>query len=423
MDSFIQVGWRCGAALVCLLWASTVSASEPLNSEALIDEVLQRHPGAQALQQTLRAAQARVGAAGSLPDPQLNWTLAPNTIADDELGTRQNWQLAQTLPWPGKLALQRDVAMSASQIQAMDLASLRLHIVEQVRRHYGQWYLVHQALAINTDEQALLAELATVATQHYASGRGSQQAVLQAQLRGANLRRENLALQQRKRSLLAAINALRDRPLDTPLAAPAAWSGGTQLPPLPDLLARAQDMQPALLGLKARRLMSEQRASLVERDVLPDVRVSLGHVGTMDPAEKRLQAGISLNLPLNFSRRRHDIEAARAEAQSAIWAQRDLAGQTAAAVASAHAQVVQARATLNLYEAELLPLARQNLAAARADWRSGAGDFQAVIDAEQQLLDTRLGAERTRVDEWTARAALARQVADPSLKLFAQVQP
>ena len=423
MNLYIQTSWRCAAVLACLLWASTVSASQHLNSENLIAEVLQRHPGAQALQQAVRAAEARVGAAGRWPDPQLNWMLAPNTIGDDELGTRQVWQLAQTVPWPGKLGLQRDVARSASQIQGMDLASLRLRIAEQVRLHYGQWYLIHQSLAINADEQVLLTELASVATQHYASGRGTQQAVLQAQLRGANLRRESLQLQQRKRSLLALINALREREVDAALAPPQPWSAGPPLPPLQVLIARAQAMQPALQTLQTQQQMLQQRASLVERDSWPDVRVSLGHVGTMDPVEKRLQAGISLNLPLNFARRRHELEAARAEAQKAGWAQRDLAGQTAAAVASAHARVMQARETLALYDAELLPLARQSLAAARADWRSGAGDFQAVIEAEQQLLDTRLGAERTRVEEWNARAALARQVADPNVNIFVEGQP
>lgn len=426
-----SVEWRAGSArfgrggalLMALLFSAGVQASASINAAELVREVLQRHAGQQALSAAVDAAESRIMPAGALPDPMLSWSVAPNTIGDARFGTRQTWQFSQALPWPGKLGLAREAAAAAHQMQAHDLASLQLQIAEHTRQYFGQWYWVDQALAINAANQALLGELSAVATQRYASGQGTQQAVLQAELRQASLQRENLQLEQRKHSLQAAINALRDRPFDAPLAAPQPWSGPPPLPPLDVLVASAQRHQPALKALDAREQQSRQQLALAQRDSLPDLRLNLAHVGTMDPAEKRLQAGISLNLPLNFARRRHQVDAAEAQIQQARWAQRDVAAQLAAAVAQAYSQVQQSRQTIALYQSDLLPLAEQNLSAARADWRSGAGDFQAVIDAEQQLLATRLGIQRARVDEWSARATLARQVADPDLNLFEETQP
>ncbi len=421
-DSFLR--FATVAVLVTAALAPTSALPETgLHAEDLVREVLERHPGPQALAQALDAAQARIGPAGALPDPMLSWAIAPDTIGDERLGTRQIWQLNQAIPWPGKLGLKREAAEAASNAQAQDLATLRLQVTEQARRTFGQWYFVHQALAINADNQALLRDLGEVATQLYASGRGTQQAVLQAGLREASLRRDALELTQRQQAIAATINALRDAPVQTPVGEPLVWAETPAPPPLEKLVTIAHAQQPALQALGAREQMYERRASLARREYFPDLRLNLSHLGTLDPPEKRLQAGISLNLPLNVGRRRQELEAAQADVQRTQWAQRDLAGQIAAAVATAHAQAEQSRQTLALYRSELLPLAEQNFVAAQADWRSGAGDFQAVVDAQQQLLMTRLGAERARVDEWTARAALARQVADPNLNLFEETGP
>ncbi len=420
-------GLRRFTAVTVVAWVSLISfdvgAKTELRADHFVNEVLERHPGPQALAQALKAAQARIGPAGALPDPMLGWAIAPDTVGDEQIGTRQIWQLNQAIPWPGKLGLKRAAAAAASDAQAEDLAALRLQITEKARRAYGQWYFVHQALHINADNQALLRDLEAVANQLYASGRGTQQAVLQAGLREASLKREALELGQQQLTIAATINALRDRPVQTPVGEPVLWPEPPALPTVDVLVDAAWKLQPGLLALGAREQMYERRVRLAKREYFPDLRLNLSQLGTLDPPEKRLQAGISLNVPLNFSRRRQEVDAAQAEVLRSQWAQRDLAAQIAAAVASAYAQAVQSRQTLLLYRRELLPLAEQNLVAAQADWRSGAGDFQAVVDAEQQLLNTRLGAERARVDEWVARAALDRQVADPNLNLFEETRP
>ncbi|MGI8738418.1 MAG: TolC family protein [Gammaproteobacteria bacterium] len=61
-----------------------------------------------------------------------------------------------------------------------------------------------------------------------------------------------------------------------------------------------------------------------------------------------------------------------------------------------------------LYRDRLLPLVRDNLNAAQADYRAGTGTFRAVITAENQKLMTELRLARVRADYVRRTALLAR---------------
>lgn len=414
----------CTSLLFFLVFPGSALATQPrVSAQALVTEVLQRNSQAQALAAALSASRLRIDPAGAWPDPMLSWAVAPDTLGDEVLGTRQNWALNQPLPWPGKRGLRRRAALAGSEGMRHDLDGLRLQVSLQARQLYARWYYLHRALAINADNQRLLADLAAVARQIYATGQGSQQAVLQAELRRASLRQSALSLEQQKTVIREAINHLRDRPVGTTLAEPDELGRIAHVPPLDDVLDAAIKAQPQLLALKAREQGLEYKADLARREFYPDLRLQISHLGTMDPPEKRLQAGLALQLPLNFSRRRDELQAAQADLRELQWQYRDRLAELSAELAASHSALTQALQTLELFETELLPLAEQNLVAAQADWRSGEGSFQIVVDAEQQLLDMRLGAERTRVDEWNARAALARLAADPKLNLFEENQP
>jgi len=58
----------------------------------------------------------------------------------------------------------------------------------------------------------------------------------------------------------------------------------------------------------------------------------------------------------------------------------------------------------------LLPLAEETLAAAQADYESSRGDFLSLINAEKQLITTRLNNERTLSDYHRRLAKLEQTV-------------
>jgi outer membrane protein TolC len=70
---------------------------------------------------------------------------------------------------------------------------------------------------------------------------------------------------------------------------------------------------------------------------------------------------------------------------------------------------------IGIFRTRLLPLAEDNLAAARADYRAGAGSFLNVIDAEREQLRTEDDLARARADYLRRLAELERWVGVPLL--------
>ena len=64
----------------------------------------------------------------------------------------------------------------------------------------------------------------------------------------------------------------------------------------------------------------------------------------------------------------------------------------------AYEQVIENQHVLTLFRKRLLPLAKENLAAAQSDYESGNGDFLNLISTDKNLTQTQLQMERARAD-------------------------
>jgi outer membrane protein TolC len=72
------------------------------------------------------------------------------------------------------------------------------------------------------------------------------------------------------------------------------------------------------------------------------------------------------------------------------------------------AEVLDSIDVINFYSNRLVPLADENLAAAEADYRAGAGDFLTVITAEERKLTTELRLQRAYANYLRRLAELER---------------
>lgn len=115
---------------------------------------------------------------------------------------------------------------------------------------------------------------------------------------------------------------------------------------------------------------------------------------------------MALNIPFGQAKRDAALEAARAE-QARTAAQRDdRQNNLLAELHDTHARTQASQDTAALYTQRLLPLAEQALEAALADFAAGSGTARSVIDAEDDLLQTRLGALDARTEAYRGRARL-----------------
>lgn len=377
--------------------------AQTLTADELAARVLEANPRLAAASATAQAAAFRIDPAGALDDPMLGYAMAPATF-DSQRGLQQKIDLSQKFPWPGTLDAREAAARQEADAAGLGVDALRLSMAAQARAAWAEWWFIDRALAIHHGNRVLLDELIAVAQTRYAAGRALRQDVLHAQVERTQLENHLLLLKQVQTSVRARINALLNRAPDEPLPQAAPIPEPAPPPSLAALTEQALARHPELARLDARIAAGQSRVTLAEKAFYPDLQLGVGYNGIWDATDKRTTVGIAVNLPLARGKRRAELDRAQARVQSVEWSRVDRRAVLLADLARAHAQVVEAQASVTLHQRELLPLADDYLQAALADYQSGSGAFLNVVTAEQRLLDTELAEARARAD-YTRRLA------------------
>lgn len=409
-----------GAAMAIFLgsaWAedpSRIHASsetELITADGLAAWVIKVNPGLAGLGAAAEAAAFRIDPAGSLDDPMLSYGAAPLTAGTDG-GLDQNVDFSQKVPWPGTLAAREAAARYEAVAADRDVDALRLQVIAQAKAAYAEWYFVHAALEIHHATKALLEDLIATAETRYAAGQALKQDVLQAEIESRDLDNRLLRLLRLKATVQARINALLNRASDAPLPLTDAMRGYSALPSLETLQGLALAQHPELARLDARISAGASRITLAEKAFYPDFQVGVGYNGMWDDPDQRPMLGVSINIPLDRSKRRSDLGRAKADKRHAEWALVERRADLLADLAQAWAEVSEAQDAIANYQDELVPLAAEYLEAALADYQSGSGAFLNVITAEQRKLSTELAAARVRADYVRRLAELERWAGD-----------
>ncbi len=401
----------CGLSSAAYAQSSTLPAR--LSSDDLIEIVLSENPGLMGIEERANAAMARVEIAGVLDDPTLSYSLAPGTVSNSEVPTGHKVDLSQSLPWPGKRAAQKDAARARANIAQATTELHRLTVIAATKSAFAEWYFIHEALRINKDNQLLLDDLVVSAASQYAAGNGSQQDVLHAELERVQVENRYHVVRQRYAVIQANLNALMNRQPSASLPPPSPLDAKQTLPPAPKLIALASTQHPELRKLEF--VVAEKEADLLwaKKETYPDFRVSAGYNSLWQLQEKRWTLGVSINIPLDQSRRRAEARAAASERRSARWEVTDRRGELLSALVGAYAEVEHAYRSITLYQDQLLPLSRDRLVAAIDEFEAGSGDFLHVIDAERDKLRIESALFRALADLHRKRAELELRVGGP----------
>lgn len=404
-----NVALFASALLTSTSWAQDAPhtwTEDTFTAEQLVAWVWERNPSMAELTAAAEVAVHRVDPAGSLDDPTLNYAFAPRTFGREGQGLNQKVEFSQSLPWPGTLKARRLVAEYDVAAARQDISALRLRLAAQAKAAYAEWYFIGRAVAIHHDTHGLLEELRSVAETRYAAGEALQQDVLQVEMELAKLDRHLLQLKRIESSVQAQVNALLNRDPATPLPVPVGVRIQPSMPALADLERQALRAHPDLRRLDAKIAGHGASVTLAEKAFYPDFRLTAGYNSLWDEADKRPVVGVSINIPLDRSKRRAVLSSARATVRR-VKAQRDAQrAQLLGDLTRAYAEVVESIKTVALFEASLLPLANEYFDAALIDYQSGAGSFLSVITAEQQKLATEEGLERSRADAVRRQAEL-----------------
>ena len=390
------------------------------NLDSLVARALSANPSLRAASSRVDAARARVRPSSSLPDPMLmlgiiNQPLAATTTASSAHGavvggpdpmTMRMIGVEQTLPYPGKLALRARAAEREVDATQASLDGARRQVIRDVKSAYYELAYVDQALAIVDRNRDVLTSLIAVTESRYSVGTAGQQDVLKARVEATRLAETAAGLAEQRRVAIAQLNALLDRPSDSPVERPAippviaraavaspsesirfasatfgARAAESPLRPLTELQDAAIQESPEIREHEAMIAAQGARVELARKAYLPDVDLSLQYGYRGAGQANMVTAIVSLPIPI-FKGRKQDQAVAEASAQlAALAAEHDAKVNTLRAdVARLVSDVERERTRLALSVKAIIPQSRAALASAAASYQVGRVEFLTVLE-------------------------------------------
>lgn len=387
--------------------------SYAMTSMQLVQAVLARNSGVPATMATWDAAKARIEQAESHNDLRLSYSAAPQTANANGIDFGHRFTLSQILPWPGKLRLRGRAARLEAAAAGEEVKLTTLRLTQAAKESYADWYFVFAAIHINGINKALLQEFQNIAEIKYSLGTASKQDALRAEVEHVLLEHLDIKLEARRRDVLAELNTLLQRQPDLPLPLPDGLPEVFQLPTAARLRNLAVENHPELQALKATIRASREREQLAKLNFYPDINLNVGYNTLWNQHEKRFMVGAEVNIPL-----RKKLHAAKREASALTTRlnseQQLKISQIAGEVQRAYEQVRESEHVVQLFRDRLLPLADENLQAARAAYDAGSGNFLDLLGAEKNLMQTQLLLEQARTDYYQQVAKLEYSVGGPS---------
>ncbi len=411
-----------GVALVAALSASPARSQlapaappDTLSLDALLAAV-EATPAIRAARLGVEAAGARARAIGFRPDPEVEAMVRPGVLASGE-GDLVMARVVQPLPYPSVLRREREAAMAMAEAEGFradaEAADLRLAI----RQAYYGLYRAQALDALVRQFQQRLGAFAEAAAVRYEVGRGTQGAILQAQLEGGRFEAELLALATERHGALAELAGLVGRP---DLALHAATHGTpsvvVEIPPLPTdadsaLVDIALAGRAEFAALAAEGRGADAEVALARLAFRPELGVMAG-VTVMGFMPGELVAapgvGVTLRLPLNRARLRARFEEAGLRRAQVDARREALTADVASDLVRSAAAARRAAATLDLYRRRLLPQAETAVEAVLVAYTTGQGGFLDLLETERTRFDLLTAAEEARYRYLVALAELER---------------
>jgi outer membrane protein TolC len=396
------------------LAASPIWAPPPLTQ--LIEEGLSQNKEIKSLEAGVAGLKEEIPFAGSLDDLRLGFAilnLPTDTFSfDQEAMTQKQIFIAQKFPWFGKLDLKSQRATLRAVRQDAVLQAKRLELARKIAISYYELGFIATSLRINKRLTDTVSQLLGVAETRYATGRGLQQDVLQAQVELSKLLDEKIRLERRRRTLEDKINGLLNRESFTPVQPPEGLS-------YPDLKLNIKNLQDKALKenpqLRVRQTKIDITAveiQLAKKQYWPDMDIKLAY-GQRDQdftgrdLPNLVSGSVTMNIPL-WQKKRQDskLAATKKNHEAAINFYRNLMESLPYRVDALVTEIHDIQRNYRLFADALLLQADQWANSSLRAYEVGSLEFNTMIEAQIRLLRFELQAVNYIFNIYQKRAEL-----------------
>ena len=399
-----------------------------LRLDSLLQAAERANPSLLAARLRAEAQARKKRQASALPDPTVQATghVYPTVTARGP--QRSQWQVQQSIPFPGKRELRGEIADLNADVAGAEAEVLAQDLTLQIQRAYYDLYRVQRREEIIRAFGEELRQFESAAATRYEVGDGSQQSILKAQVeRGRlELRRENLRAE--RTSALQSLARLTGRPglraPDRPVevAEPSDREVGSPPPGSTVAEVRVEEARPRTEALRRRIEEAEAQTALARRAFWPDFTIGAEYTDVREDdlastmtGRDAFKVSVGLTIPLWRDKQDARLEEAQVERRRATAELEDFCLQVRTEVADHREQLRRLQRRLTLLQEELIPEAETSLEATLSAYQSGRTDFLDLLDAERTLFQLQLDYEDLYAQTLKTTAALERALGRSAL--------
>jgi outer membrane protein, heavy metal efflux system len=372
--------------------AAAAAQDSPLTLGSVYDLVRERNPMLRAAHAAAQAADAGVASAGLPPDPAfqlgiMNASL-PGLRTDMPGAMLPSVQVMQMVPFPGKLRLSREVARQGSDMAVAATAESWWEVRARSAMSFYEIYQVDRQLVVMLETLDWLREFEAVALTMYSVGGGRQSDVLRAGVEVARMEADIATMRAMRAVAVARLNAVLDRPAETPVGAVAFPAVPAELPVAAVLQEWADESRPLLERGRIAVDQARTREALARREIWPDLTLGLqyGQRGGEMGTERMASLMVGFSVPVFAGQRQLQMRREAAAMQEMSRAElAAVRAEVRAHIGVLTAELDRARTLITLHRTEVLPQAEASVTSAFAAYRVGRVDFMTLVDAQMTV--------------------------------------
>jgi outer membrane protein TolC len=403
-----------------------VASVDDAKLRMLLEEVLERSPRLARLEAEAAAVEQRSPQVKALPDPTATVTwfvMSPQTRVGPQ---RAAVNLTQQFPWFGTLELAEQATMWDAVASRARLEAARIEVLTEARTAYHELQFLEGERRVVEEDRATLEHYAELALARYASGVGLDQAVIKIQAEITRTETRLLNLAARRATVVARINALRDRPQTTPVIVAESGRRQPMTIDLGQLRRQALESRPEIAAADATVEAAASRVESTKKASSPKIVVGLNYgsvsrrndeAGRLDPPEDNGQDILGLTGGISLPIWRSSVDAGVEErVQMRLAAEegrREITSVIDGELGDLVHRIPLLEEQVSLYDSVLIVQAGQSLRSAESAYASGTANALDLLDAERVLLQVRIASERVRSDLDIAYAQIEGVIAGP----------
>lgn len=385
--------------------------------DSLIDEALNNNPQIQVSYNNWKAAEYKVKQVKSLPDPMARYTYLGENI-ETRVGPQEaKYGLSQKIPFPGKLKLKAKAQSKHADMFKEKYKATKREVIKNIKFVYYDVFWIDKAIQITEEEKSILESLEKVAQRRYESNLTPQQDVIKVQVELSRLIKTLFLLKQNRKSLVAKMNSILNRPKGTRLGSVSRLKPQEFQYQLDHLHKIAKDSRQELLMASLNIEKAEYEKSLASLDYFSDftlsfdyIQVGSGHTTMSNDGQDAWMGGVAINIPIWFNKLRAQIKEKETKLEASKKNYQNVENSVAYEIEDLYFKIITYKDIISLYKTALIPQTEQSFAAAKTGYEAGKVDFLNWLDSERVFLQTRLAYYKTIVDYQKSIAFLERIV-------------